>query len=177
MKKFLGLVIASTFLICACDESPTAKFGVVDMNRLMRESVPGKAGLKFIEEQQTRLQSELDAIQDKLEKNPGDENAIQELQKVYSVSQQKIQTEGQRVVTILFDSIQNTLNTYRERNGYAALIRTEALDSYDPSMDITNAVMTEVDMLKLEFEPAREQSDNSSAAEKKAETQEETGNQ
>lgn len=150
---FLSMVISLTFLLAACNDGQGGKLGVVDMNRLMRDSAPGKAGLKFIESQQTELQGRLDALQDKLEKNPSDDAAMQELQKVYAAAQQKIQAEGQQVVTQLFDAIQKTLDSYRSQNGYAVLIRAEALDSYDPALDITGAVMAEVDKLRIDFKP------------------------
>lgn len=166
MKKLLSLCLALALcgLLVACNESGSQggfKVGVVDLNKLMRDSAPGKAGIKFIEAQQTKLQNELDAIQDNLEKNPTDEEAMQRLQKVYATSQQQIQAAGQNVVGALFDGIQEVLNSYREKNGYAMLIRAEALDSFDPALDVTNAVLAEVDKLKIDFkalqaEPAKD---------------------
>lgn len=159
MRKFMGICLAVALcgLMTACNEANTTvpagqfKVGVVDLNRLMRDSVPGKAGIKFIEAQQTKLQAELDAIQDNLEKNPTDEAAMQRLQKVYAASQQQIQSAGQNVVGALFDSISGVLNGYREKNGYAMLIRSEALDSFDPKLDVTNAILAEVDKLNIDF--------------------------
>lgn len=149
-----ALIICMSGMLAACNDGQSGqRIGVVDLNRLMRDSAPGKAGLKFIEEQQSQLQARLDDIQDRLEKNPKDEKAAQELQRVYATSQQQIQAEGQNVVGMLFDSIQKALNSYRNKNGYAMLIRAEALDSYDPSLDVTNAVMEEVNKLQLEFRP------------------------
>lgn len=155
MRKIMGAlaIAAMCFALLGCNEGGSPNIAVVDMNRLMRDSAPGKAGLKFIETQQTGLQAKLDAIQDRLEKNPQDESAMRELQQVYASSQQRIQAEGQNVVTMLFDAIQRVLNDYRKTNGYAMLIRAEALDSYDPALDVTNAVMAEVDKLKLDFKP------------------------
>lgn len=171
MRIKFGLIatLALSIMLVACNEGQAPKIGVVDLNRLMRDSVLGKAGLKFIESQQTELQAQLDAIQDRLEKNPADEAAMQELQKVYSASQQRMQAEGQNVVGLLFDSIQKELNTYREKNGYLLLIRAEAVDSYDPSLDVTNAIMGEVDKLKLEFKPVSQQPGQDTPAEAQAE--------
>ena len=163
MRKLLGTALALAFMLVACNDGQAPKIGVVDMNRLMRDSVPGKAGLKFIESQQTELQAALDKIQDRLEKNPGDENAVQELQKVYAASQQKIQAEGQGVVTKLFDAIQAAMDSYRRQNGYQILIRQEALDSYAPELDVTNAIMAEVDKLKLDFRPSEVKPENAAS--------------
>ncbi len=158
MKNILAVLMA--MLVCAAlaacnngQDGGQAKIGVVDLNRLMRESAPGKAGLKFIEAQQTKLQRELDDIQAKLEKNPEDQAAMQELQKVYATSQQKMQAEGQNVVGSLYDAIQACLNNFRAQRGYALLIRAEALDSFDPSLDVTNDLLAEVDKLEIDFKP------------------------
>lgn len=154
----LFIIMVLCCLMAACNDSQgvntassAPKIGVVDLNRLMRDSAPGKEGLKFIESRQSGLQAELDAIQDKLEKNPADEQAMRDLQRVYAASQQQIQTEGQDVVGALFDAIQGALNTFRAKNGYAMLIRMEALDSFDPALDVTNAVMEDVDKIKIDF--------------------------
>lgn len=155
MRVFSAIasVLALCGLLAACDTGTSEKIGVVDMNRLMRESVPGKAGLKYIEAQQAELQAKLDAVQDRLEKNPGDEGAAQELQKLYAESQQRIQSEGQNVVTKLLDAIQKSLDVWRAQHGYAMLIRLEALDSFDAALDVTNAIMSDIDKLKLDFNP------------------------
>lgn len=179
-KIAIFLLLTFSLLLCACEQSQGQKNGVVDLNRLMRDSAPGKAGLAFIEAQQKELQTKLDSLQDKLEKNPADEAAMQELQTVYAASQQRIQAEGQHVVTLLFDAIQNVLNNFREKNGYAMLIRAEALDAYDPGLDVTNAVMAEVDKLKIDFQPVTPkdatpaaQTNPDSSAQKPAETPQE----
>lgn len=153
MKQYKAFVLAilCCFLLVACDNSGAPKIGVVDVNRLMKDSEPGKEALKFIEAKQASLQDELDKIQDRLEKNPTDEASMKELQRVYATSQQQIQTEGQGIVGALFDSIQGVMDKFRSRQGYALLIRVEALDSFDPALDVTTALMADVNKLKLDF--------------------------
>lgn len=151
----LGLALALCLGIAGCDNHSSPKIGVVDLNRLMAESVPGKAGLQYIESQQKELQARLDAIQERIEKNPNDEAAMQELQTVYTASQQKIQTEGQAVVTRLLEAIQKTVDTFRKDNGYSMLIRKEALDAVDPDLDVTETLMAEINKLELNFAPAQ----------------------
>lgn len=162
------LAMSISFALAGCDNQESPKLGVVDMNRLMADSSPGKAGLQYIESQQKELQAKLDAIQDRIEKNPQDEAAMQELQTVYAASQQKIQTEGQAVVTRLLESIQGAVDSFRKEKGYAMLIRKEAIDSFDPALDITNELMVEINKIKLDFTPAQ-------PAAKQEPTQGETG--
>lgn len=147
----LALTLAVCFGIAGCDNGDSSRIGVVDLNRLMTESEPGKAGLGYIETRQKALQAKLDEIQDRIEKNPNDEAAMQELQTVYAASQQRIQSEGQAVVTRLLEAIQKTVDSFRKENGYAMLLRREALDSLDPALDVTSALMVEVNRLQLDF--------------------------
>lgn len=156
MKKPICLLAAMIFSLSlfGCDYPGSSKVGVVDMNVLMKDSVPGKSAQKFIEAQENELQAAFESIQQKLEKNPDNEKVLQEMQQVYAASQQKIQTIGQNVVAKLFDGIQGSLQNFRQKNGYAYLLRAEALEVFDPSLDVTQAVLAEVNRLNLDFSDA-----------------------
>lgn len=149
----LIFILALAVAACENDSAQSAKIGTVDLNRLMRESAAGKEGIKFIEAQQTEMQKSLDEIQDKLEKNPQDAEAMQELQRLYASSQQRIQAEGQNIASQILDLIQRVMNEFRKKNNYAVLIGTDALASYDPALDVTNALLSEVNKEKIDFKP------------------------
>lgn len=159
MKKMfmlpLFLVICATLL--ACEETNSAnqgfRAGVADVARLMRDSVPGKEGIKYLETQQQTYQKELDAIQDRLEKNPADEAAMKELQQVYAISQQRIQAEGQNVASLLFDTVQKILDTYRAEKGLDVILSQDTIASFDKKIDITAEIMTILDKQKIDFKP------------------------
>lgn len=146
---FGAMVLSQAAL--AQDAQP--KYGVVDIASLMRDSVPGKEGVKFIETQQAAMQKQLDEIQGKLEKDPENKDLMQQLQRVYATAQQKMQAEGQHVANLIYDSIQKVLNDFRKDKGYAMLVSSDALASFDPAIDVTKEVLAEVDKLKLEFKP------------------------
>ncbi len=156
----LGLLLA--FFLAACETGASQQAGkpalaVIDVARVMRDSEPGKAGIKFLESRQAEMQAKLDAIQKRLEQNPQDQQAMQEIQQTYAVSQQRMQAEQQNVVNQLFDSIQRVLNEFRSKNGYEAILGAEAVVSYDPKVDVTEAVIAEVNsQLKMEFKPLPE---------------------
>lgn len=159
MRLTLPLILLMGFFIVACEaqgQSSKTSIAIVDMARVMRDSTPGKEGVKFLESRQTALQGQLDAIQGKLEKNPEDEKAMQELQRVYAVSQQRMQAEQQNVVNILFDTIQRILNDYCAREGYDVILGSEAAAAFNQKIDITDAVIAEVDKQKVEFKPLPE---------------------
>lgn len=159
MIKYLAmsLVLLMSGTLMACNEtagqSAQPRIAAVDVARVMRDSVPGKEGVKFIENQQKELQAKLDDLQAKLEKNPEDQASLQELQRVYAQAQQSMQTEGQNVANLIYDVVQRTLDEYRVKNGYQIILGIEAIASFDPKMDITSAVLAEVDKKKIDFKP------------------------
>lgn len=163
MKLFFLLcpVIAASLCMLACDnDSSTSvqpKSCVVDMARLMRDSAPGKEGVKFIEARQQAMQKELDVINDKLEKNPDDAEAMQQLQQVYAASQQRIQAEGQNVASQVLDIVQRELNLYQKQNGYDYILFTDALAAYDPDLDKTNSIIDQINKQKFEIKELPQQ--------------------
>ena len=126
------------------------------MARIMRDSEPGKAGVKFLESLQSGMQEKLNAIQARLEKDPKDEAAQKELQGVYMASQQRMQAEQQNVVNLLYDTIQRVLNAYREQQGYDIILSAEVAAAFNPKADVTAAVIAEVNKQKIDFKPLPE---------------------
>lgn len=147
-------------MLLACQQTETRetqpKLAVVDMARVMRDSEPGKAGVKFLESLQNGMQDKLNAIQARLEKDPKDEAAQKELQSVYMTSQQRMQAEQQNVVNLLYDAIQRVINTYREQQGYDVILSAEVAVAFNPGADVTAAVIAEVNKQKIDFRPLPE---------------------
>lgn len=152
----MPLIFVMSFMLLACQQTENAaqpKLAVVDMARIMRDSEPGKAGVKFLEGLQTEMQGKLNEIQARLEKDPNDEAAQKELQSVYMASQQRMQAEQQNVVNLLYDAVQRTVNAYREQKGYDVILSTEGAASFNPKVDVTSALIAEVNKQKLDFKP------------------------
>lgn len=149
------LLLVLAFMLMACQDGGTTQqqIAVVDLERLMRDSVPGQNASKFIEKQQTAAQNQLAAIQDRLEKNPNDDAAQQELQKVYAISMQKLQNEAQNAANLIQDAIKRVLLRMQEQKGYDAIIYSETLAAYSKRADITAAVLAELNKENIEFKP------------------------
>lgn len=160
IRYFLPLFVILVLSLCGCqDDRPKNSgpaFAVVDMMRVMRDSAPGKGGVQYLEKIQAGMQKELDGIQARLEKDPKDEKAMQDLQKVYASSQQRMQAEQQNVVNMLNDTIQRVLSRYRDAHGYDIIIASDAAMAYSPRADVTTAIIEEVDREKVEFKPVTE---------------------
>ena len=155
-KRYRGVVLwALIFSLPALTGffGSAPKLAVVDMQRVMRDSEPARAGVKFLEALHAGMQEKIQAIEARLEKNPQDEEAQKELQTVYMTSQQRMQAEQQNVVTLLYDAIQRVMNAYREQNGYELILNAEVTAAFSPALDVTSAVIAEVNKQKMEFKP------------------------
>ena len=174
IRFFMPLALLLSFMLFACqqgDNNAQPKVAVVDMARVMRESEPGKAGVKFLESLQGDMQTKLNDIQQRLEANPKDAEAQKELQAVYMSAQQRMQVEQQNVVNLLYDAIQRVINTYRTEKGYAVIISTEAVAAFDSKSDVTNEVLELVNKQKLDFKSVTPEAEKApEAAAPKAET-------
>ena len=140
---------------------------VVDMSRLLTESEPGKAGMAFLEGLQSDMQNKLNAIQERLEKNDKDEEAQRELQMSYMTFQTRMGKEQQAVAGQLYDMLQKVLGDYRQAHGYQVIVSREVVASFDAKVDVTDAVLAEVNKQKITFIPL-EQDDAAPAAEQSA---------
>lgn len=165
-RYLISLLALLVFSLPGCQQEsapPRNSTAVVDMMRVMRDSAPGKYGVKYLESIQAEMQKKLDDIQARLEKDPKDESAMQDLQKVYAASQQRMQTEQQNVVNMLNDTIQRVLNAYREKHNLEVILASDAAMAYSPKIDVTEAIIAEVDRQKVEFTGAADAESNKTA--------------
>ncbi len=157
MRVFFSLLLlcVAGVLLTACDfgtnNGNNIKIAVADVSKLMGESVPGKAGIKFLEGRRAQFQKDLDELQEKIKKNPSDDAVMNELQKALAVSQQQLQAEGQNVANLLFDTLQRVLDKFREAGGYAVILSQDMVASFSRTVDVTDLVMKELDKEVIEF--------------------------
>ena len=163
----LLLLFALAFAGCQQTEPAKPAVAVVDMSRLLTESEPGKAGMAFLEGLQSDMQNKLNAIQERLEKNDKDEEAQRELQMSYMTFQTRMGKEQQAVAGQLYDMLQKVLGEYRAAHGYQVIINREVVASFDAKIDVTDAILAEVNKQKITFIPL-EQDDAAPAAEQSA---------
>lgn len=164
----LPLLLLSALAFAGCQQTEPSKpaVAVVDMSRLLTESEPGKAGMAFLEGLQSDMQNKLNAIQERLEKNDKDEEAQRELQMSYMTFQTRMGKEQQAVAGQLYDMLQKVLGEYRQAHGYQVIISREVVASFDAKVDVTDAVLAEVNKQKITFIPLEQ--DDAPAAEQSA---------
>ena len=145
------LVLCLAVSGCQQTQEPAVKVGVVDMNRLLRDSEPGKEAGRFLEGMQKEIQQQIDDVQARLGKDPENENLQRELQAIYMGGQQRINAEQQNVVSQLLDLTQRLVNNYRKANGLSVVLGTDVAVAYDPALDVTNALLDEMNKQKVNF--------------------------
>lgn len=149
---FVPVLVMMTMLTgCLQGESAAPAIGVVDTARIFRDSDAGKAGVKFLEGMQAKMQAELTAIQEILQKNPEDQAAQQKLQETYMGFQQRMGAEQQNVVTLLNDATQRVLDSYRQQKKLTVILAQESTLSVDKNVDVTADVIAELNKQKVEF--------------------------
>ena len=152
---FSGLLLA-TLILSGCinpADSSAPAVAVVDSARVFKESEPGKAGIKHLEALHESMQSELNALQQELQAKPNDEALQQKLQEKYMVYQQRISAEQQQVINTLNEAIQKALDACRVQKKLALIVGTDVVLSYGSAADVTGAVISEVNKVKVEFKP------------------------
>ena len=152
---FIPVLLLAAMLLAGCNqpEKSAPSVAVVDTARVFRDSEPGKAGVKFLESLHEKMQGELNALQETLQKNPEDQAAQQKLQETYMNFQQRMGAEQQNVITLLNDATQRTLDSYREQKNLEMILSSEAALSFGKSVDVTNDIIAELNKQKVEFKP------------------------
>lgn len=157
IRLFLPLILVLSLGLLACQQADNAAakpgIAVVDMARVMRDSEPGKAGVKFLEGLQSDMQEKLTGIQNRLEAKPDDAEAQKELQATYMEAQQRMQAEQQNVINLLYDTMQRVINAYRAEKGFSAILNAEAVVSFDSGADVTGDIIAAVNKQKMDFKP------------------------
>ena len=145
------LVLCLAVSGCQQPQEPAVKVAVVDMNRLLRDSEPGKEASRFLEGMQKEIQQQIDDVQARLGKDPENEALQRELQAIYMGGQQRINAEQQNVVSQLLDLTQRLVNNYRKANGLSVVLGSDVAVAYDPALDVTNALLDEMNKQKVNF--------------------------
>lgn len=153
----IRLLVLSLLMLClavsGCQQTqePATKVAVVDMNRLLRDSEPGKEASRFLEGLQKEIQQQIDDVQSRLAKEPENETLQRELQAIYMGGQQRINAEQQNVVSQLLDLTQRLVNNYRKTNGLSVVLGSDMAVAYDPALDVTTALLDEMNKQKVNF--------------------------
>lgn len=167
--RFMAVPLLLLSLLCAaCQQGEETRIAVVDIVRVMRDSEVGKAGFKYLEDIRADIQKQLDDIQNKLEKDPENEQLQKQLQTVYMTAQQQMGEEQENMISQLQNVTKRVMDEFRKAKGYDVLLSAETLSSYDEKLDVTNDLLVEMNKQKVNFKPLDAPADEAPKADEAA---------
>ena len=150
--KRMSLRLAVLMILCLFAFGCTkASVGVVNPKLVYENSQAGKDGTSHLEKLSAELEAEIMTMQKNME-TARDKNAAQvEFQQALASMQERFISEQQMVVKKLQDSVENALQSVREKNGLSVLIPDEVSLSSAPSADFTQQVIDAMNAQKVTF--------------------------
>lgn len=158
---FLSFFFLFSCLLFGCEQGTTQekqKIGVVNINRIMVDSKAGRAAAKYIEGVQDSLRAQLVELQGKAEADEAGKKKVneEEIQRKVQAAYGKLQTEQQNVQNILNAVLHRTVEAYRKEKGYAMILFSDVVLSFEEHVDVTSDITAALDKEAVEFKPTAE---------------------
>ena len=150
---FAALVLGLA-LVMGCDKQQDTKaVAIVNISQVFQESEAAKAGMKYLENIGDEMQKEFLALQQDLEKDPNNAEKQKKFNDALTAFQGRLNAEQQQVLTRINDTFQQVVDSYREKNKIAVILRSDQVVSMDAMYDVTNDIVAEMNKLELTFTP------------------------
>ncbi|MDR2694994.1 MAG: OmpH family outer membrane protein [Deltaproteobacteria bacterium] len=128
---------------------------VVDAERIFRDSLPGKAGETHLTQARDILQKGLDELRGHYKGKENTAEAISALREGQAALERQFAAERLAVRKVLAATLENVIRVWFATNGKSAAISAvapaSALFAYSPALDVTDAVLREMDKEKPVF--------------------------
>ncbi|MBQ7585830.1 MAG: OmpH family outer membrane protein [Desulfovibrionaceae bacterium] len=167
-----AVVLALSFLLLSfvfgCEQvssNPSQKIGVVNINRILVDSEPGRAAAKYIENMQDSMREQANVLQQKMQKltdkegeakDPKKDEMQKEIQMEFIRLQSKLQAEQQNVNNILNDIVHRVVEDFRKKNGFSIILFSDVALSFENQVDVTSGITEAMNKEKVEFKPLPE---------------------
>lgn len=151
MKKLIALVLCG-FMVLAATAAFATTVAVVDSEKILVESAPGKAGVAHLKKVEQVLQKGYD---DLLALYKGKENTAEGAQAIaqaQAVLQQQLMVEQGAVRQAISEKLVAVVKAWRKKNAKIELVvgRHLLLD-YAAALDITPDIMKEMNVVTVKF--------------------------
>lgn len=162
MKKLmLGLMLGTMLFLVGCNEEKAPapqepKVAVLNLSVVFQTSKASVAAAEYMTKMESELQSELEKASASLTKDAEgnvSKDDMPKLQKIFGELQQRYNAEQQMVLTRLNTMATETVDEYRKQHNLEVIIRSDQAFSYDPAIDITEAIIKLMDTKQISFEP------------------------
>ena len=129
---------------------------MLNLSVVFQTSKASVAAAEYMTKMESELQSELEKASAGLTKDAEgnvSKDDMPKLQKVFGELQQRYNAEQQMVLTRLNTMATETVDEYRKQHNLEVIIRSDQAFSYDPAVDITEAIIKMMDGKQISFEP------------------------
>ena len=156
MNKFAAcLALLLCCALCACDSSRSDKpstplLGIVDMERVMRESAPAKAARKHLEDVRDVLQKGMKALEEEWKDAPEAERSKTIAEGLSALNRQMAAEENaaNRLVATL---LQEECERWRATHKAVAVVSKQRLLAADAGADVTTDIVSAMNARTLDF--------------------------
>ncbi|MDR2727257.1 MAG: OmpH family outer membrane protein [Deltaproteobacteria bacterium] len=152
MRTALALlcIFTASLMLTGCGSS---KIMVINASRIYQESEAGKAGLAYLEQVEKDVKGKAETAQRVAESMPDNEAMPASLQQFFITCQETMNNAQQEAVNSVQDLINRSITQYRERNHATVIMQNDAVISMDPAVDVTDAVIAEMNKSAISFAP------------------------
>jgi Skp family chaperone for outer membrane proteins len=169
MRQKITALFAFAFLILAvgCNQqaaTSSPEVAVVDANKVLQESAPGKAAMAHLESIGENIRKELEPLQKDIKKDKTNQEAMQKFQKTLSEAQQLLNSEQDRLFGQLNTKFNERLESYRKAKGFRVVLLKSQVLAYDAGVDITDAMVKELADVKIDLETPADPGEDAAAA-------------
>ena len=139
------------------EQKPTPQFGVVQINKLYKDSRIGKAGFERLSGLESKAQGILKEAVAALEKGRAGDKDVdvssieRELQERVAFMQEVIRQDQEHVSNVLQTVMKNVLDKYSKDHGLFGVFSAENMLSASPEADVTDQIMTLLDQVEPAF--------------------------
>ena len=153
MARLCCAVLIATALCCGA--ARTEGLAVVDAERIFRESAPGKAGEAHLQQARDILQKGLEELRGHYKGKEDTAEAVAALREGQAALERQFAAERLAVRKVLAATLENVIRVWFAVNvksgAISAVAPASAFFAYSPALDVTDAIMREMDREKPAF--------------------------
>ena len=152
MRRVMTIFLAVLLMGVAAGTAPTTEIAVVDAERILAQSTPGKKGQEHLNEVQKVLQkgyNDLVALYRGRENSPEAQEIIRQGQ---AALEQQMAVERNAVLAVLQSELMAATEAWQKKNPKVqAVVSRQLLLGAVPKLDVTSAVMKEMNKRTPKF--------------------------
>ena len=153
MKRIITMLcitLLGLMLLVGCTEPAGVKIGVVDEDVAFKDNKAAAAAMAYLQGVGAPLQEKAENAYKAMQAEQTEDNVA-----AYKLAMGELQNimngEQQRVVALIDQKFNETLDAYRVEKGLTLILSTESVISFDDTADITSDIVAAMDNIELDF--------------------------